>query len=711
MVSGKNSAPEILAPAGNLECLKAAVSMGADAVYLAGKDFGARSYADNFSDDELEECVRYSHLRGVRVYVTVNTLIGDREIDRLKEYLKFLDGIKADALIIQDLAILRLVRELKLGIRLHASTQLTVHNLAGALAAAQMGFVRVVLARELSFDEIKYISENCGIETEIFVHGAMCMSYSGQCLMSSVLGGRSGNRGKCAQPCRQLYQIDGKEQFYLSLKDMALAEHIDKICESGAASLKIEGRMKGPAYVASTVKTYVNCVSMRRNANKSELEALNRIFYRGGLSAGYFENKKGTQMFAFDKPDNPYKRGSETAAKKILEEAREIEQNRNIPVKAEIEFVLGEKVKLVLSSGDVTVAAESEDVVEPAVTTPMDEERIVRQISKTGNSIFAFSEISVSIEGSGYVSVKELNDLRRRAILCLEEKLLSGFRCDTEYRPLPKAIEKTVKYSGFTVSVRNYEQYSAVLEFELREEASFALIGVPIDELCSNPNAYTSDNERIVIEPRIIMHKDEYDDYDTKLKSLYDMGFRRLRVHNISELGRAERFVLLGSERLNVLNGTSAELCREMLGLSAVMLSPELNIPQICEIAANVPAEVRIYGYQPIMITENCIIKNLNKCPCGSKTEYLTDRFRTNFPIIRDGSGCRTVLLNSCPTFLADKPSEIKKMNAALLNLSFTIEPPNEVQRICKAYLKGDEYKPKEFTRLHFYKGVVNKKI
>lgn len=300
MLSG--GLPELLAPAGNGDCLKAAAAMGADAVYLAGKSFGARNYADNFDDDELREWVRYARLRGVRVHVAVNTLVGDREIPALKEYLRFLEKIGVDALIIQDLAVLSIAKELELNLELHGSTQLTVHNLKGAEAARELGFSRVVLARELPFDEIKHISGNCGIETEIFVHGAMCMSYSGQCLMSSALGGRSGNRGRCAQPCRLPYTVGDKEKFCLSLKDMSLIEHIDRVIESGAASLKIEGRMKGPAYVGSVVKAYRDCLDQRRQPTKREIDLLNSVFYRGGQTAGYFTGNIGASMFTFPSP-------------------------------------------------------------------------------------------------------------------------------------------------------------------------------------------------------------------------------------------------------------------------------------------------------------------------------------------------------------------------------------------------------------------------
>ena len=368
MKKEKNILPELLSPAGSFESLAAAVNMGADAVYLSGKNFGARSYADNFDNGQLENAVRYAHLRGVKVHITVNTLIGDKEFAELEEYLKFLNSLHVDALIIQDLGVLSLAKNLGLCMQFHASTQLTVHNLSGALAAKELGFDRVVLSRELSFKEIKYISENCGIETEMFIHGAMCMSYSGQCLMSSALGGRSGNRGRCAQPCRQLYKSgENKEKYFLSLKDMALIERLDDIKESGVTSLKIEGRMKGPSYVGCVTKIYKKCLEEGRQPSKSEINDLNRIFFRGGLSSGYFDNKKGRAMFAFNKPDNPYKKETSSLETKILDEIKDREDKFKIHLTAKVNIAVGEKIKLIVLYKNKTITVRSNNTVRSGV--------------------------------------------------------------------------------------------------------------------------------------------------------------------------------------------------------------------------------------------------------------------------------------------------------------------------------------------------------
>ncbi len=707
------SAPELLAPAGNYECFRAALAMGADAVYLAGKNFGARSYAGNFERGEIESCVRYAHLRGSKVYAAVNTLAGNREIPELIDFLKFLQSARVDGVIVQDPAIPELARRHDIALRLHASTQMTVHNLSGAKVAAELGFSRVVLARELSFDEIKYISENSGIETEIFVHGAMCMSYSGQCLMSSALGGRSGNRGRCAQPCRQPYRTDRGEEFVLSLKDMALINEIDKLITCGATSLKIEGRMKGAAYVASVVETYRCCLDEKRKPTKNELDRLNRVFYRGGLSSGYFDGKTGPKMFAFRKPDNPYAESARETEKSVLERAAQNENNFKIPLRAELDFNIGAQIWLkVKTESGAAANVESDYVVQEAKTRPTDTNKLINQLSKTGGSVFEFGDIRIQNDG-GFAPLSELNALRRRALEDIKTDILKRYDeahfSEIMLPPLSEGISVPLKKSGITADVYNFEQFGALLEFERENGKELAYIGVPIDELCEDPAPYESETERIIILPRNIMQKDEYENYEKQLKRLKSLGFSKLRVENISELLRRGGFEMFGGRRLNITNSLSAELIRKAAGLCSVFLSPELNLAQIREIAAELPCEIGIYGYQPLMLTENCITKNLGRCPCGDRTNYLTDRFGKKFPIIRDGKSCRTVLLNTCPTFMCDKMSEVKKSGAALLNLSFTIEDGNAVKKICAACFGGD-HRPREFTRLHYYKGAITEK-
>lgn len=713
-----NNRPELLAPAGNMECLISAVVMGADAVYLSGKEFGARSYADNFDDGELKAAVRYCHLRNVKVHITVNTIVGDKEIPALREYLLYLDEIGADALIIQDLGVLSLAKSLAVRPQLHASTQLTVHNLSGALSAAKLGFDRVVLARELSFDEIKYISENCSIETEIFVHGAMCMSYSGQCLMSSMLGGRSGNRGRCAQPCRQAYKYKSSaEKFCLSLKDMSLADRLDKVALCGAASLKIEGRMKGSAYVGCVVKTYADCLREKRKPTKNEIERMNRVFYRGGQSAGYFDGAVGTEMFAFNKPDNPYKSGSNEVAKEIAAEVSGRLNKYKIKLSCDIEIRVGSKISMKIHGDGISADIEGDTVIESASSKPISEEMVVGQLRKTGGSIFEFENINLKIydeHDKPFVSLRELNEVRRRAVKTAEEIILKNAFPKNKIKQdnqSDKSVEAANIKKGFTVSVSSIEQYRAVIEFEKENSVEFVYIYVPQYILISCTEEFLKDSGRIVIEPPIILKDKEYIKNFEELKKLKELGFKSLQVHNIAGFNNDLGFELIASHRLNITNGLAVSECVRS-GITALMLSLELSIPQIRDITKNLcgaSVEVLAYGYIPLMTTENCIAKNLDKsiCPCGGEVKYMTDRLGKRFPVMRDGNSCRSILLNSCPVFMADKISDIKNIGVNLINLKFSVEQPKTVKLICEAYFGFNDYKPDDYTRMHYYKGII----
>lgn len=542
MKKEKNILPELLSPAGSFESLAAAVNMGADAVYLSGKNFGARSYADNFDNGQLENAVRYSHLRGVKVHITVNTLIGDKEFAELEEYLKFLNSLHVDALIIQDLGVLSLAKNLGLCMQFHASTQLTVHNLSGALAAKELGFDRVVLSRELSFKEIKYISENCRYrDRDVYSRRYVYVVFR-QCLMSSALGGRSGNRGRCAQPCRQLYKSgENKEKYFLSLKDMALIERLDDIKESGVTSLKIEGRMKGPTYVGCVTKIYKKCLEEGRQPSKSEINDLNRIFFRGGLSSGYFDNKKGRAMFAFNKPDNPYKKETSSLETKILDEIKDREDKFKIHLTAKVNIAVGEKIKLIVLYKNKTITVRSNNTVEAASSNPTEKERVIQQISKTGGSVFIFDSISVEVTGRAYVQIKDLNYIRREALKMIEDEILSD-SIDIQNRNESISLNHSAgcdsSLSGMTASIFSYEQFTAVKEFEESTGKIFRFIYVPVRLLEEDYKRFISDKDRIVIEPPSIIHDSEYEKYIDFIMRLFNLGFNKIRVHNISEYRR-----------------------------------------------------------------------------------------------------------------------------------------------------------------------------
>ena len=375
---------ELLAPAGNFECLVAAVQSGADAVYLSGKAFGARSYADNFDGEMLEKAVDYCHLRGVKIYVTVNTLVLDSEMQELSEYLVFLNNIGTDAIIVQDMGVWQLAKQIVPELPIHASTQMTINNADGVKALESNGVNRVVLAREVSLENIRRISQTTRAELEVFAHGALCMCYSGQCLMSSIIGGRSGNRGKCAQPCRLPYSInnDKTKKFYMSLKDLSSVDHISELMEIGVAALKIEGRMKGPAYVAAVVGIYRKYIDNPHPLEKADAELLDRIFNRGGVTDGYLTGKTGREMFAFDKPDNPYHKGSDSLEQELLNRIKT--ENRKLQLKCKVEIRLGQNPKISVCSDEVEVKYEADFFAEGAQKLPVTDETVRTQLSKTG---------------------------------------------------------------------------------------------------------------------------------------------------------------------------------------------------------------------------------------------------------------------------------------------------------------------------------------
>ncbi|MBQ3573297.1 MAG: U32 family peptidase, partial [Clostridia bacterium] len=392
---------ELLAPAGTFDCVLTAVDSGADAVYFAGQEFGARSFAGNLTDEEIYRAADYCHLRGVRAYVTVNTLLYDKEYKDLEKFIRTLTLAGVDAVIVQDLGVLRLVRELSPDIELHASTQMTVHSADGVRELERLGVSRVVLSRELSGEEIRKIISSTKAEAEVFVHGAMCMSYSGQCLMSSIIGGRSGNRGRCAQPCRLPYSDGDKTKYYLSLKDMMLAEHIRSLEDMGVASLKIEGRMKGEAYVASVVSTYRRLIDEKRMPTRGEIDDLNRIFFRGGFTDKYFTGSIGPDMFAFDKPDNPYLKNDGKRAEKPKE--------RRIKTELYARLCEGELPYISMKCQGALAEVTGESAVQTAIGRPLTEESVRERLSKTGGTAFEISDAKIELSGAPFVPASAIN--------------------------------------------------------------------------------------------------------------------------------------------------------------------------------------------------------------------------------------------------------------------------------------------------------------
>ena len=681
---------ELLAPAGNMECLKVAVKSGADAVYFAGKLFGARSFADNFSDEEVFQAAEYCRLRGVKSYITVNTIMMDREFAELDRFVKVLANAGVDGVIVQDLGVLERIHNICPDMPIHASTQMTIHNLDGVKRLEKMGVSRVVLARELSFDDISYIAKNSRAELEVFVHGAMCMSYSGQCLMSSVLGGRSGNRGKCAQPCRLSYHCgDGEDKFYLSLKDMSLAGHLEKLKSIGVSSLKIEGRMKGEDYIASVVGTYRKCIDQHRMPTSEEKEMMNKVFFRGGLTDGYFSGKIGPDMFAFDKPDNPY--AKQDNDDKLLPE------DKTTKVKCCAKFIEGELPEITLSALGVCVKVLGEERLEKAQKSVADTEAIKKQLKKTGGTAFVIDEPDIEISGNPFASVKTINNLRRKGI--------DSLIYEVNKRATKFFLAQQIFYNRnnsnnefrFTASVYTKEQYDIIKDYP------FYKIDVPVHLILDEPDYYVSNKERILLNLPAIIQDSKKESEDKALEELKRLGFSGIRAENISMAGK-DTLEVWGGHRLNLSNRLALQSIKK-IGTQVTCVSAELNLAQIRDLIGEMPIEIFGYGHLPLMITENCVMKNMGKCPC-SGVGFIYDRKGMKLPIIRDGKTCRNIILNGVPLYMGDKLCDIKKTGVDFLRLYFTVESPEECRKICEGYFRKSEYAPDEYTRLHYYKGV-----
>ncbi len=690
---------ELLAPAGNFQCLVAAVQSGADAVYLAGKCFGARSFADNFDNDELESAVDYCHLRGTKVYVTVNTLILDSEMEQLGEYLVFLSNIGVDAIIVQDMGVIALANRLVPELPLHASTQMTIHNLQGVETLKKYNIKRVVLSRELSIKEIKNIAENTDTELEVFGHGALCMCYSGQCLLSSIIGGRSGNRGKCAQPCRLTYSVNSnsKKAFYMSLKDLSSLGHLDELADTGVSSLKIEGRMKGPAYVAAVVGIYRKYLDNPQNVTDADYELLDTIFNRGGLTDGYLTGKVGKEMFALDKPDNPYRMGSSVLEKKLLTVLNG--ENRKLKIQGKIEIKNEKNPVFTVSYKDTEYVYIHDKMPEIAVKTAIDASGVINQMIKTGNTPYEFENITADVEEGLYLAAGELNKIRRNVLVEFEKCFLTSFKrkCDTELNSSMHS-KRGDAGGGFVCEITTAEQLEGVCDLP------FEKFYIPIGIIKKNADICNVLKAKTIIVLPSVLREDMYADYVSDTKKYLDNGFHGVQIQNISLAEDFSGYNVYGGFRLNVFNSLALDEFKR-LGFKSVELSPELNIRQIKAISKVVPVQTMVYGRLPLMVTENCIIKNSNKCPCKGDS-FITDRMGMKFPVIKDGEICRSVVLNCKKTFMGFDMDKLKAAEVDFFRIYFTDESFDECKKICNTYLFGGDFRPDNFTKGHFFKGV-----
>lgn len=694
---------EILAPAGSYESVVAAVRCKADAVYMGAKSFNARIKADNFDGDLLKTAVELCHSHGMKVHVTMNTLISDGEISAALAVLKDVCSVGADAVILQDVGFASLVKELAPDLERHASTQMSVQTVAGVKLLTDMGFHRVVLPREMNKAEVKRICDSTDVEIEMFVHGAHCMSVSGQCYMSSMFGGRSGNRGLCAQPCRLPFAAAGGTGFDLSLKDLSLVGKIEELSSLGVASLKIEGRMKRPEYVAAAV----TAVRQSRDGKADEeiLQKLRGVFSRSGFTDGYYENKLGRDMFGTRQKEDVT--SATNGLLKELAKLYEKEQPR-FAVDFCITVLEGEKVSLAASCEGESVFVSENVYPEKALNKPLTKEGLVDRISKCGGTQFYAGKVEVELDEGLIVPVSVINNLRRSALEELENRF------------------KTVKVKNFTEA--NFNMTSGKLQYNNKEislparkasnkpkfNVRVASVNKIPDNLENVENLYiplkTAENSvekvknlpvSVGIEvPRGIFGAEEL--VEKRLLMFKKLGINIAYCSTLDAVAIACRlgFEIHTGFSMNVFNSFSVRFL-EGLDVKVLTLSPELSLSQIEKIRGEAKRGIIGYGHLPLMLTRNCPLKNSRTCEECKGGGYLTDRMNKKFPVMCS-FGCSEVL-NSQPIYMADRLDEIK--NVDFITLYFTKEKKETAEAILDAYRKGKAVKG-DYTRGLYYRGA-----
>lgn len=669
---------EVLSPAGSMESLIAAVRSGADAVYLGSKEFSARRNAENFDNAALKEAVEYCHIRGVKVYLTLNTLVRQKEIDTAmataeNAYMAGIDGI-----ILQDLGLARLIHSAMPSLELHASTQMSIHSPAALEILKGMGFSRVVAAREMSAEALSQFcakAKELNMEVEVFVHGALCMSVSGQCLLSAVLGARSGNRGLCAGPCRLPFSADGGTGYDLSLKDLSLFKHIPELAKMGVTSLKIEGRMKRPEYVAAATAACRLKVDGKEVSDELE-DALKGVFSRSGFTDGYFTHALGRQMFGIRTKDDVVESKDTFAALHQLYR----NERPSVEIKVSGQFVKDEPAKVTVTCGDISATAIG-DIPETAKSRPTTKEEIVASLSKLGSTPYFCNKIDIEADNDLFIRNSVLNQLRRDALENLD-KLRSS---------VPEAVVQSVEDA---MPTRNSAEKPIILarvadadHIPFADEAD--LIAYPIEqEIPTEANP-----KKLVAElPRWIESEAKIKDL---LLSAKEKGVTAALCGNLSAVAIAKSFgfKIIGDIGLNLYNNHSLKAA-SALGCDSAILSAETTATEAKHTISPIPIGLFAYGRLPLMLLKNCPLKNGTGCSKCDKKGFITDRLGIQFPI-----RCRmgySQLLNSAPTYLADKLEDLKKMD--FLYLYFTTEENDEISRIIGEYRNGGNC-PENFTR------------
>lgn len=703
----RNKDFELLAPAGSLEILKGVIESGADAVYVGGSMFGARAYANNFTEEELLEAIDFAHLRGVKVYLTVNTLIKNSEFSKLYDYLLPYYKRGLDAVIVQDIGVVKAIHEYFPSMEIHTSTQMTVTGADGVRFLSQFGVTRVVMAREVSLAEMKRIHEETGMELEAFVHGALCYSYSGQCLFSSILGGRSGNRGRCAQPCRLPYTVEGKkDEYILSLKDMCGIKALDKLHDAGVYSLKIEGRMKQLEYACGVVKYYRSYIDSMKPVSDADYDRIKALGNRCGFTDRYYFDHNGSDMVTYVKPNF------------VSNAAEPSPEKRKLSIEGELVLREGESGSLTVKRGDVTYKASIEPV-SAALKAPLDKKAAIDRINKTGDTDFEFSHIKAQIGENVFVPNGALNKLRRDAISGLCDKLLKKYyRNDARYADMSRLTalpEHVVKsdaahdeaINDYTTicscmtraqldTLIGYECFDVFyLDFDMYDRKTL------IQQFADDVKSLTKRNKIVYLMLPTIFRADSSDYFVSIAKELDKVSFEGFVVKNYEELYLTENLFtgkkVILDHNMYTFNDVSKSAFFEH-GVSGDTVPLELNSKEIMH-RNNIGSQMIVYGYYPLMTTANCVHKNTKGCDKKQKLIYLKDRYNKSFAVCNNCKECYNTIYNSLPTMLTKNIGKLKEAGIRSFRYSFTIETPKQIKAVM-------DDKVAEYTNGHYKRGV-----
>lgn len=706
----RNKDFELLAPAGNLEIFKGVIESGADAVYVGGSMFGARAYANNFTEEELLEAIDFAHLRGVKVYLTVNTLIKNSELSKLYDYLLVYYKRGLDAVIVQDIGVVKAIHEYFPSMEIHTSTQMTVTGADGVRFLSQFGVTRVVMAREVSLAEMKRIHEETGMELEAFVHGALCYSYSGQCLFSSILGGRSGNRGRCAQPCRLPYTVEGKkDEYILSLKDMCGIKALDKLHDAGVYSLKIEGRMKQLEYACGVVKYYRSYIDSMKPVTDADYDRIKALGNRCGFTDRYYFDHNGSDMVTYVKPNF------------VSNAAEPSPEKRKLSIEGELVLREGEPGSLTVKRGDVTYKASIEPV-SAALKAPLDKKAAIDRINKTGDTDFEFSHIKAQIGENVFVPNGALNKLRRDAISGLCDKLLKKYyRDDARYADissmceLPEHVVKSdATHEDGAVNAKDYTTIcSCMTRAQLDTLISYECFDVfyldfdmydrktLIQQFADDVKSLTKRNKKVYLMLPTIFRADSSDYFVSIAKELDKVSFEGFVVKNYEELYLTENLFtgkkVILDHNMYTFNDVSKSAFFEH-GVSGDTVPLELNSKEIMH-RNNIGSQMIVYGYYPLMTTASCVHKNTKGCDKKQKLIYLKDRYNKSFAVCNNCKECYNTIYNSLPTMLTKNISKLKEAGIRSFRYSFTIETPKQIKAVM-------DDKVAEYTNGHYKRGV-----